>query len=134
MFSSHNKGSFKKKCHLISKKQPPIFFLGTNLPKVAQVSFSLSTGIDAKDYSGVAKKEHLKPIEVEMKRVHDMVNEIYNSLTEWEVREEAHRDTNEVTNEAVSNWSLFTLFLIFILGVYQTWSLKRFLKSKRVID
>eukprot|EP01091_Cochliopodium_minus_P016550 TRINITY_DN6245_c0_g1_i1.p1 TRINITY_DN6245_c0_g1~~TRINITY_DN6245_c0_g1_i1.p1 ORF type:complete len:208 (+),score=54.94 TRINITY_DN6245_c0_g1_i1:31-654(+) len=107
---------------------------GKSLPLVAEMSFQLNTGVDAKDYSAVAKKEHLKPIEVEMKKAEDMIKEILNSLTEWQVREEAHRDTSETANETIVNWSIFTLILIVGLGLYQTWSLKRFLKTKRVID
>ena len=104
-----------------------------NSPK-KQFHFILNTGIDAKDYSGLAKKDHLKPVEVQIRRTEDMLNDVYNALLEWVSREQAHRSINETTNDTVKFWSIFTLILIVILGLYQTYSLKSFLKTKKVID
>jgi hypothetical protein len=38
------------------------------------VEFQFKTGVQAKDYSSVAKKGNLKPIEVEVKRLEDTVS------------------------------------------------------------
>ncbi|ETO34266.1 Cmp24/gp25L/p24 family protein [Reticulomyxa filosa] len=39
------------------------------------VKFDVRTGVQAKDYSTVAKKDHLKPIEAEVKRLQDIAKE-----------------------------------------------------------
>ena len=49
----------------------------TNLGKVqAEVSVTLHTGADAKDYATLARESNLKPVEIQLKRLEDTANEI----------------------------------------------------------
>ena len=59
-----------------------------------QVKLDLKTGVHAKDYSSVAKKENLKPIEVELRRLEDQVQEVHTDMSYLREREEQMRNTN----------------------------------------
>jgi hypothetical protein len=58
------------------------------------VSFNLEVGLTAKDYQAVAKKDNLKPLELELRRIEDVVTSIYESMEYLKTREEAMRNTN----------------------------------------
>jgi hypothetical protein len=63
-----------------------------------QVKLDLKTGVHAKDYSSVAKKENLKPIEVELRRLEDQVQEVHTDMSYLREREEQMRNTNGAPN------------------------------------
>lgn len=95
--------------------------------------FNLKTGVEAKDYSDVAKKEHLQPLEVELRRIEDSVAEIYDEMRYQREREEAMRNTNESTNSRVLWYSIFTIVVLLSLGVMQLMILRRDFKAKKII-
>jgi hypothetical protein len=47
-----------------------------------------------RNYDELAKKDHLKPVEVELKKIEDLVNQIREDFSYMKDREAAHRDTN----------------------------------------
>lgn len=98
-----------------------------------EVEFDLKVGFEAKDYSEVAKKEHLKPIELELLKLNDMSNDVLAEMQQIRHREVFHRETTESTNFAVVGWSALSLVIIVVLGVYQTFYLKRYFKTKKLI-
>jgi hypothetical protein len=59
-----------------------------------QIKVDLKTGVHAKDYSSVAKKDHLKPIEVELRRLEDIVQSVHEDMNYLRSREEEMRNTN----------------------------------------
>eukprot|EP00455_Lapot_gusevi_P008119 TRINITY_DN134_c0_g1_i2.p2 TRINITY_DN134_c0_g1~~TRINITY_DN134_c0_g1_i2.p2 ORF type:complete len:110 (-),score=38.83 TRINITY_DN134_c0_g1_i2:93-422(-) len=97
------------------------------------VSFILKTGVNAKDYSAVAKKDNLKPLEVELRRLEDIVQSIHDDMLYLRSREEEMRNTNESTNARVLWFSLLSMMILVALGTWQILFLRRFFESKKLI-
>ncbi len=87
----------------------------------------------AQDYRAVAKKDSLKPIEVELKRIEDIVSGMTESLKHVKTREEEMRNTNESTNARVLWFSVLALVILVGLGVGQLVYLRRFFESKKML-
>lgn len=62
------------------------------------VNFAFRSGLEAKDYSGMAKKENLKPLEVELKRLEDTVQAIHQEMVYLQQREQQMRTVNGKNN------------------------------------
>lgn len=59
-----------------------------------EVSISLKHGTEAKDYENLAKVEKLKPLEIELRRLEDLSQDIVSDFTYMKDREQEMRDTN----------------------------------------
>lgn len=93
----------------------------------------MKTGVEAKDYSEVAKREHLKPVEIELRKMEDAVAEIHAEMLSMRDREHKMRDTNEETNSRVLWFSLFSIIILIGMGMWQVYYLRNFFKSKKLI-
>ncbi|KAJ2955976.1 hypothetical protein NQZ79_g8117 [Umbelopsis isabellina] len=91
-------------------------------------------GAEALDYSKIAKAEKLQPLELELRKLEKVVQEIWDEMEYLKKREAKMRDTNESTNERVQWFSSLTLFALVSLGTWQVMYLRRFFKRKRLID
>eukprot|EP01098_Paradermamoeba_levis_P004091 TRINITY_DN1782_c0_g1_i1.p1 TRINITY_DN1782_c0_g1~~TRINITY_DN1782_c0_g1_i1.p1 ORF type:complete len:209 (-),score=70.81 TRINITY_DN1782_c0_g1_i1:221-847(-) len=98
------------------------------------VSFDLRTGVRAFDYSAVAKKENLKPIDLELRKMEDMVKDIIKELEYMRKREAEMRDTNESINSRVAWVSILSVVALVSLGLWQVWYLKRYFHQKKVLN
>ena len=99
-----------------------------------QVELKMKRGIEAKNYEDVAKAEKLKPLEVELRRLEDLSNEIVNAFSYMKKREEQMRDTNESTNSRVLYFSIFSMLCLIGLATWQVLYLRKFFKSKKLIE
>ncbi len=61
------------------------------------VSFEVHFGADARDTSAEVKKEHLKPIEIEMRLLEEEMEAIVDEQEYMKHREARMRDTNGTT-------------------------------------
>ena len=59
-----------------------------------EVRIDIKYGTEAKDYENLAKAEKLKPLEVELRRLEDLSQDIVNDFTYMKDREQEMRDTN----------------------------------------
>jgi len=98
-----------------------------------KVKFSIKVGAEAKDYNGIAKKDDLKPIEVEIMKLEDLVSEINSDMKYFRNREIRMRDTNESTNTRILWFSGFSMTILLLLGVGQIVYLKQFFHQKKLI-
>ena len=62
--------------------------------KVRRVHLDVKMGFEARDYTRIAKKEHLKPLEVDMLKMEDAVKEIHEEMEYMRDREIEMRNTN----------------------------------------
>lgn len=97
------------------------------------VEFSVDVGKTAKDYEAVARKENLKPIELELRKIEDVVGSILADMTFLKQREEAMRNTNESTNARVMWFSMFSVAILAGLGLWQIWYLRSYFRSRKMI-
>jgi len=100
---------------------------------VVEVDLKLKIGYEAVDFNEVMKTEHLKPIEVELRKMDGILSGVVSEMEEMKIREEALRNTNESTFERVKGFSIGSVILMIALGVYQILHIRNFLKKKKVI-
>merc|ERR1712110_1103269 len=81
-----------------------------------EVSLTVKHGTEAKSYDELAKANKLAPLEVELKRLEDI------------------RDTNESTNSRVLYFSVFSMLCLLGLATWQVLYLRKFFKSKKLIE
>lgn len=97
------------------------------------IMIDIRTGIDAKDYSNVAKQEHLDVLEVELKKLEDEVSQIMDEMEYMRHREESMRNTNESTNARVLWFSMFSVCVLLSTSAWQVYHLKQYFKKKKLI-
>jgi hypothetical protein len=101
---------------------------------VKEVQLHLKHGIEAKDYENLAKAEKLKPLEIELRRLEDLSQDIVSDFTYMKAREEEMRDTNESTNSKVLYFSIFSMICLLGLAIWQVLYLRRYFKAKKLIE
>merc|ERR1712146_83375 len=97
------------------------------------IELIVHSGVEAQDYSAIAKKEHLKPLELELRRIEDTVEMIQKDFEYMRDREAVMRDTNESTFTRVSYLSLFSVGCLVALAVWQLFYLKRYFTQKKLL-
>jgi len=102
--------------------------------KSHEIEINLKKGVEAKSYEEQAKTEKLKPLEVELRRLEDMSDSIVMDFQYMKSREEEMRSTNESTNTRVLYFSIFSMVCLVALGTWQVFYLRRFFKSKKLIE
>ncbi|KAI1320494.1 vesicle coat component [Mortierella claussenii] len=98
------------------------------------VDIEFDIGSETIDYAKLAAQEKLKPMEVELRKLEDLVKDILDNMEHLQAREERMRNTNESTNARVQWFSTMTLCVLVALGAWQIFYLKRFFRKKRLID
>lgn len=98
------------------------------------VKLIVKRGVEAKNYEDIAKTEKLKPLEVELRRLEDLSESIVNAFAYMKKREEEMRDTNESTNSRVLYFSIFSMLCLVGLATWQVLYLRKFFKSKKLIE
>jgi p24 family protein delta-1 len=99
-----------------------------------EVSLILKHGIETKDYQALGNASHLKPLEIELNRLEDLASSIVADLEYMKQREEGMRITNESTNSRVFYFSALCMACLMGLTISQVLYLRRYFKSKRLID
>jgi len=98
-----------------------------------EVELKLKSGVEAKDLSEVAQRDHLMPLAVELLRLETVAEEIRKELNSLFKAEADMRDVDEVTNSRVRFTTAFSLLVIFGVGALQLYYVKRFLTAKKVV-
>ncbi|KAG0262569.1 vesicle coat component [Mortierella polycephala] len=101
---------------------------------VRVIDLDFDIGVETIDYAKLAEAEKLKPMEVELRKLEDMVQDILDDMDHLQRREERMRNTNESTNARVQWFSTLTMCVLVVLGMWQIFYLKRFFRKKRLID
>lgn len=99
-----------------------------------EFSLVMKHGVEAKNYDDIAKAEHLKPLEVELRRLEDLSDAIVKDFAFMRQREEEMRNTNESTNSRVLYLSIFSMLCLLGLAAWQVLFLRSYFKAKKLID
>jgi hypothetical protein len=97
------------------------------------VKLSMKSGVAAKDYSQIAKKDHLEPTQVAMRRIEDLIHEYKSNLFYQRRRDERMRETIDSTADRALIFCVVNSVIIAAMGTLQTILLRRFFKSKKII-
>lgn len=100
---------------------------GTKHP-FRHVELDIDIGADAKDWSAVQATEKLKPVETELRRIEEMVQEIVAEMDYLRTREQKLRDTNESTNTRVKWFAFSTMGMLVALGAWQVIYLRAYFR------
>jgi len=106
---------------------------GANQVSAGRVTLDWKTGVAAKDWGVIAKKEHMDEIAVEARKLSELVDEIHRDMIALVRRERAMRDLSEATNSRIKWLSLLCLTVCLGLGVSQIFYLKQFFKRKKIL-
>lgn len=99
----------------------------------AQVELSIKTGYEAVDFNELGRLEDLKPAEVELRKMESIVQSMVTERQYLNEREKALRDTNESTYDRVKWFSVASMALLVVMGIYQVLHMRSFLKKKKAI-
>ncbi|KAK5099013.1 vesicle coat component [Exophiala xenobiotica] len=97
------------------------------------VELDIDIGADARDWSAVQAAEKLRPVDTELRRIEENVNEIVSEMEYLRMREQKLRDTNESTNERVKWFAFGTMGMLVALGAWQVVYLRAYFRSKHLI-
>ncbi|KAH9774023.1 hypothetical protein WN944_020533 [Citrus x changshan-huyou] len=97
------------------------------------IDFDWRTGVQAKDWSNVAKKGSVDVMELELKKLYDTVSSIHQEMFYLREREEEMQELNRVTNSRMAWFSGFSLFICIAVAGMQLWHLKTFFEKKKLI-
>lgn len=95
---------------------------------VRQVELDIDIGADAKDWTAIQATEKLKPVEADLRRIGEMVEEVVGEMEYLRSREQKLRDTNESTNNRVKWFGFLTTFLLIGLWVWQILYLRAYFR------
>jgi len=98
-----------------------------------KITLHVSTGAAAKDYSTVAKVEHLDNLEIALRRMEDEVKSILEELEHMRAREEAMRSINESVSRRVLWYSIISCLVMIGAGIWQARYLNAFFRAKKLI-
>lgn len=97
------------------------------------VTFEILTGISAKDYSDVAKKENLKPVELNLQKLEDMMSYLVHELSSIMSKEKKTLTASDVISDEIVFFSMSTLVVISLIGLAEVLYLKRYWVNRKLI-
>lgn len=97
------------------------------------VNIDWKTGIAAKDWESVARKEKLEGVELELRKLEGAVEAIHENLLYLKTKEAEMREVSEKTNSRVARYSIMSLGVCIVVSGVQVWHLKRFFQKKKLI-
>lgn len=98
-----------------------------------EIELEVEAGATARDWNAIQSAEKLKPSEVQLRKVDEMLEEVINELEYLVKREVRLRDTNESTNRRVRNFFVVGFFMLVGVGVYQIHYLRNYFRSKHIL-
>ncbi|XP_015078682.1 transmembrane emp24 domain-containing protein p24delta3-like [Solanum pennellii] len=111
------------------------FFMNSQAPNGESVHIGLDwkTGIAAKDWDSIARKEKIQDIELVLMKFQAWVQASHEKIVYLEKREEEMSEVSERTNAVVALFSGMSLSLCILAAATQIWYLKRFFRKKKLI-
>lgn len=98
-----------------------------------RVDFEFLTGVSAKDYSDIAKKSNLKPIELNLKKLEDMISYLIHEFSSVMAHEEKTLALNDALSNKIILFSMITLISMIVVGLMETIYIKKYLQNRKLI-
>ncbi|XP_027348921.1 transmembrane emp24 domain-containing protein p24delta9-like [Abrus precatorius] len=100
---------------------------------VVTVDFVWRTGIVAKDWSKFAKKGQIEVMELELKKLYDLITLIHDEMFYLREREEEMEDLNTETSMQILTFSFLSILVCLSVAGLQLWHLKIFFEKKKLL-
>ncbi|GLT41921.1 hypothetical protein SLA2020_159490 [Shorea laevis] len=105
----------------------------SEMSKDVSINIDWKTGIAAKDWESVARKEKIEGVELELRKLEGAVEAIHENLLYLKNREAEMRIVSEGTNSKVAWFSIMSLAICIVASALQVLHLKRFFQKKKLI-
>ncbi|XP_074562227.1 transmembrane emp24 domain-containing protein p24delta9-like [Curcuma longa] len=122
-FTSNEAGEYLA-CFSARDEKPPV--------RMA-VEFEWRTGFAAKDWTSVANKGQIEAMELELKKLEDVVKSIHDEMFYLRAREEQMQEMNRSTNSRMAWLSFLSLAVCLSVAGLQLWHLKKFFEKKKLL-
>ncbi|GER26723.1 transmembrane emp24 domain-containing protein p24 delta 3, partial [Striga asiatica] len=111
------------------------FWVDGHNPGAGEVSLNIDwkTGIAAKDWDSIARKEKIEGVELELRKLEGAVEAIHENLLYLRSREADMRIVSETTNARVAWFSIMSLGVCILVSIAQIWYLKLYFIKKKLI-
>lgn len=97
------------------------------------INFEFLSGVAAKDYSEIAKQSNLKPIELSLHKLEDMIEHLIKEIRSIMTHEEASLAVNDSLSGKIIFFSMITLLVMIVVGIFETAYIQKFLRNRKVI-
>eukprot|EP00922_Rhytidocystis_sp_ex-Travisia-forbesii_P012870 GHVS01019333.1.p1 GENE.GHVS01019333.1~~GHVS01019333.1.p1 ORF type:complete len:285 (+),score=62.05 GHVS01019333.1:119-973(+) len=97
------------------------------------VQMSIVFGPEARDYSQIAKRDHLNDVVVKLRKVEDQLKLYHHNISRMRERARGLRMTNDSTSSRVIAFCVLDTFLLVTSAVAQAYYFRRFFRSKKII-
>ncbi|KAJ8551205.1 hypothetical protein K7X08_000575 [Anisodus acutangulus] len=111
------------------------FWMDNHAPGAKAITIGLDwkTGISAKDWESVARKEKIEGVELELVKLEGIVQAIHENLEYLKNREAEMREVSEKTNARVARFSIMSLGICLVVAALQIFHLKSYFRKKKLI-
>eukprot|EP00758_Cryptobia_borreli_P019645 Tbor_TRINITY_DN880_c0_g1::TRINITY_DN880_c0_g1_i1::g.26664::m.26664/K20352/TMED10, ERV25; p24 family protein delta-1 len=99
-----------------------------------RIAMRLHCGETDDEYEELAVREHLKPVELSLRIMEDLVREVRGDYVNFKEAEEAMRHTSEHMFSRAMWTSIGFMAIILMVSMWQARHLKRYFKKKRMLD
>ena len=99
----------------------------------ATFKFSLTTGVQATDYSNIVTKKSLKPIELEAQKIADMVEQLRAEFNNQIKQEKWLARENRLIKSRVKTFGIISVAVMIVSTYIQITYLKNFFRYKKII-
>eukprot|EP00922_Rhytidocystis_sp_ex-Travisia-forbesii_P012869 GHVS01019332.1.p1 GENE.GHVS01019332.1~~GHVS01019332.1.p1 ORF type:complete len:208 (+),score=35.84 GHVS01019332.1:273-896(+) len=97
------------------------------------VQMSIVSGPEARDYSQIAKRDHLNDVVTKLRKVEDQLKLYHRNVAGMRERERGLRVTNDSTSSRVIAFCVLDIFLLIASAVAQAYYFRSFFRSKKII-
>ncbi|XP_010480298.1 PREDICTED: transmembrane emp24 domain-containing protein p24delta4 [Camelina sativa] len=97
------------------------------------INLDWKTGIAAKDWDSIARKEKIEGVELELKKLEGAVEAIHENLIYLRNKEAEMRIVSEKTNSRVAWYSIMSLGICIVVSGLQILYLKQYFEKKKLI-
>ncbi|SBS86025.1 transmembrane protein Tmp21 homologue [Plasmodium ovale curtisi] len=101
--------------------------------KLIDVHFEIKYGTEARDYTKIAKTEHLNEATIILKKIVDRMNIFHINLKKIKADEEKEKKSNDKLNDTLMWFSIINILIIIVAAILQDFYFKRFFTSKKII-
>ncbi|CAN8241303.1 unnamed protein product [Cochlearia groenlandica] len=101
--------------------------------KDISINLDWKTGIAAKDWDSIARKDKIEGVELELKKLEGAVESIHENLIHLRDREAEMRIVNEKTNSRVAWYSMMSVGICIVVSGLQVLYLKQYFEKKKLI-
>ncbi|KAJ4877829.1 Transmembrane emp24 domain-containing protein p24delta11 [Raphanus sativus] len=106
---------------------------GFKPPAKFAVDFEWKSGVEAKDWSTIAKRGQINMMEVEVSKLRDVTESIHDEMFELREREREMQELNRSTNSRMATLSLLSIVFTLSVAGLQLYHLKSFLERKKLL-